>query len=130
MADKIRNVRTDRCLPTEACPIEPVCAKRRPDQSLGIGGVAAQFPCTAALCFRHMPLRLLCQLFAPSLSLPRLRGRENKGLISQLQRAIPIRSIDVDGADLNTMLLCVAHELCRRVETHRLAVEQSSHEHV
>ena len=49
---------------------------------------------------------------------------------SRLQRAIPVGTIDIDRPHLDAMLLRVAHELRRGVETHRLAVEQRRREHV
>src|SRR6185312_5492422 len=46
----------------------------------------------------------------------------------RLQRAIPPTEIDVDGAHLDAVLARVAHELRRRIESHRLAVEKRSGE--
>ena len=40
------------------------------------------------------------------------------------QRAVPIAGIHIHRPHFHTMLLCVAHDLRRRVEAHRLAVQQ------
>ena len=45
-----------------------------------------------------------------------------------LQRAVPIRMIDVDRQHHNAMLLRVAHDLRRGIEPHRLRIEQSGRE--
>ena len=39
-------------------------------------------------------------------------------------------AIDIDRAHLDAMLLRVAHDLRRRIEAHRLAVEQRGREHI
>ncbi len=48
----------------------------------------------------------------------------------RLQRAVPVGVIDIDRADLDAVLLRIAHDLRRRVEAHRLAVEQGGGEHI
>src|SRR5579859_2222919 len=48
----------------------------------------------------------------------------------RLQGAIPIAVIDVDGADFHAVLACIAHQLRRLIETHRLTVENGGAEHV
>ena len=48
----------------------------------------------------------------------------------RLQRAIPIRQVHIHRPHLDAMLLRVAHDLRRRVEAHRLAVEQRGGEHI
>src|SRR5271166_6844214 len=48
----------------------------------------------------------------------------------RLERGVPLRVIDVDWAHLDAMLGEVAHDLGRRVESHRLRVEQGGREHV
>ena len=53
----------------------------------------------------------------------RLEGR-------RLQRAVPAGMVDVDRAHLDAMLARVAHELRRRIEAHRLRVEDRGAEDV
>ena len=48
----------------------------------------------------------------------------------RLQRAVPARGVDVDRPHLDAVLAGVAHDLRRRVEAHRLGVEQGGAEHV
>ena len=43
---------------------------------------------------------------------------------------VPVRMIDIDRAHLDAVLAHVAHDLRRRVESHRLRVEQGRGEHV
>src|SRR3546814_17911171 len=47
-----------------------------------------------------------------------------------LQRTIPMAVVDRDRAHLDAMIAGIAHDLRRRVETHRLGVEQSGTEYV
>jgi hypothetical protein len=46
------------------------------------------------------------------------------------QRAVPGGQVDVDLADVDAMVLRVADELCRLVETHRLRIQNRGAEHV
>src|SRR5271166_3693725 len=55
---------------------------------------------------------------------PRKAGREF------LQRAVPVRQVDVDLAHLDAMFACIANELCRRVEAERLGIEHRGGEDV
>ena len=41
-----------------------------------------------------------------------------------LKRGIPARTVDINSADRNSMLLCVTHDLRWRIETHRLTVQK------
>src|SRR5689334_1843333 len=52
------------------------------------------------------------------------------GACGRLQRAIPIAVIDVDGADLDAVLARIAHQLCRLIKPHRLAIEDGGAEHI
>src|SRR3546814_8276066 len=47
-----------------------------------------------------------------------------------LQRTIPLAVVDRDRAHLDALIAGIAHDLRRRVETHRLGVEQSGPEYV
>ena len=47
-----------------------------------------------------------------------------------LQRAVPTGKVDIDGPDLDAVLPGVAHHLRRRVEAHRLRVQERAAEHV
>ncbi len=42
------------------------------------------------------------------------------------QRIVPMAMVDVDGTDLDLMLLGIAHDLGRSIEAHRLAVQQGT----
>ena len=55
-----------------------------------------------------------------------VRGRAR----ALLQRRVPLRVIDVDRPHLDAVLAHVAHDLRRRIEAHRLRVEQRRREHV
>ena len=59
-----------------------------------------------------------------------MAGVRARFVAGRFQRAIPVRCIDIDVAHLDAMLLRVAHDLRRRVEAHRLAVEQRRREHI
>ncbi len=50
--------------------------------------------------------------------------------VRRLQRAIPAAGVDADRPHLHAMLAGVAHDLRRRVEAHRLRVQQRAAEHV
>src|SRR5215468_11762693 len=52
------------------------------------------------------------------------RMQSLRRLGAQLQRAVPVRTIDIDRPHLDAVLLRIAHDLRRRVETHGLAVEE------
>ena len=56
--------------------------------------------------------------------------REAALVIRRLQRAVPARGVDADGAHLDAMRLGVAHDLRGRVEAHRLRVQQRGAEDV
>ena len=47
-----------------------------------------------------------------------------------LERAVPVREIDVDRPDLDAVLPGVAHELCRRIESHGLGIEDRGAEDI
>jgi hypothetical protein len=47
-----------------------------------------------------------------------------------LERAVPAAVVDVDGADFDAVLACVADDLRGRIEAHRLGVEQGRAERV
>src|SRR5690606_34521887 len=48
----------------------------------------------------------------------------------RLQRAVPVRMIDVDRPDLDAMVAGVADELRRGIEAHRLRIEDRGAENV
>ena len=50
--------------------------------------------------------------------------------IRRLQRAVPAAVVDTDWPDLDAVRLGIAHDLRRRVEPHRLGVQQRAAEHV
>ena len=58
------------------------------------------------------------------------RTAKRSSPVGRLQRAVPARGVDADRADLDAMVARVAHDLGRRVEAHRLGVEQRRAEHV
>ena len=72
---------------------------------------------------------LLCQAPSPGGSRAAARGAAAPRA-PRLQRAVPVAVIDVDRAHLDAVLARVAHDLRRRVEAHRLAVEQRRGEDV
>ena len=47
-------------------------------------------------------------------------------VVRRLQRAVPAGGVDADRPDLDAMRRGVAHDLGRRVEAHRLGVEQAA----
>ena len=51
-------------------------------------------------------------------------------VVGRLQRAVPAGGVDADRPDLDAMLARVAHDLGRRVEAHRLRVQQRGAEDV
>ncbi len=68
-------------------------------------------------------------------SIPPLQGEGGCALLRAdgwglLQRAVPAGEVHVDRTDLDAVVLGVAHDLRRRVEAHRLAVEERGGEHV
>src|SRR5579883_2052416 len=66
----------------------------------------------------------LCRLFFHPLRLPEAEAKRMTAWCGRFQSAIPLAVVDVDGADLDTMIARIAHDLSRRVEAHGLAVEQ------
>src|ERR1700689_2668474 len=49
-------------------------------------------------------------------------------IVCTLQSAIPIAPIHLDRSHFDAMLSCVSHDLCWRIKSHRLAVEQRAAE--
>lgn len=47
-----------------------------------------------------------------------------------LERTVPDGMVDVDLANFDAVILCIAHQLCRPVEAHRLRVQDRRAEHV
>src|SRR5688572_28267388 len=58
-----------------------------------------------------------------------MHGRDAYATLKIFQRAIPLAFVHVDRPDVDAVLLGVAHDLGRRVESHRLAVQQCAREH-
>src|SRR5262249_47168834 len=64
-------------------------------------------------------------LLGKALDLPQAEPqRRPRGVLSGLERCVPVARVDVDAAQLDALLAGVAHDLRRRVEAHGLAVEE------
>src|SRR3981189_2748609 len=48
----------------------------------------------------------------------------------RFETAIPVGAIDIDGQDFDAMLLCIAHDLRRRIEAHGLAVDEGRRKNI
>src|SRR6267154_5140879 len=48
----------------------------------------------------------------------------------RFETAIPVGAIDIDGQDFDAMLLCIAHDLRRRIEAHGLAIDEGRREDI
>src|SRR5690606_40058290 len=64
------------------------------------------------------------RLLAAALDLPEAEPQGEAALRRLLQQVVPVAVIDVDRAYLHIVLARIAHDLRRRVEAHRLAVQQ------
>ena len=116
-----------RCRLPESARIAPASASASSSRRSSARACARS--CTLAngdvAARRHDALR---GLFAKTFHQAQAEPQRGCIVRAAFERAVPVAVADADGPHLDAMLARVAHELRRRVEAHRLAVEQRAGE--
>ena len=66
--------------------------------------------------------------FAEAVHLPEAQPERERAVFARFQRVVPFAETHIDGAHFDIMLARIAHDLGRRIETHRLRIEQRTAE--